>query len=481
MIKITGKLWLLVLCLSLIVSIPLASANEKKTITNGNFYSTNNGNGNDSTAFKEKVQPVQKVYVCSNASCGYEYVGNAPPETCPQCGQPSTTFQEKVQPAQKVYVCSNASCGYEYVGNAPPETCPQCGQPSTTFQEKVQPAPITDPSYNNKRDTNVVISDNDENNKPKDSGYGIFHLILVAVPGLLVVLCISLIFYEMNNRLNKKLIATEGRLKKAEELLKKIAPSKSEGSTELNINRPKGNDLQLEERLFALENDVAILKDNFAKILKALKKTTEKYTEEQQPQESSQWHSSRRETTANNQRIYNEGTTRPDQLSNKGISTSSTSNKSGLISGANRGLGLSPEIQKIIVAFNKMMLDSTKLDEGSMDLWRLRNNFIKDYNVIAFKCVNSQERVNHQEVQPRFEICQASESTLWRIELSDGTFAILPGLREYESTVHLQGGMKELFKSDYKSGTYRKIEMVRPAIVKRDFSINEQGELRLSQ
>ncbi|MBR2518795.1 MAG: rubrerythrin [Selenomonadaceae bacterium] len=77
--------------------------------------------------------PAQKTFVCK--VCGYEHVGDAPPEKCPLCGQPSTAFTEKVQPAQKTFVCS--VCGYEHVGDVPPEKCPVCGQPSTAFTEKV--------------------------------------------------------------------------------------------------------------------------------------------------------------------------------------------------------------------------------------------------------------------------------------------------------------------------------------------------------
>ena len=81
---------------------------------------------------KTAETPVQKTFVCK--VCGYEHVGDAPPEKCPLCGQPSTAFEEKVQPAQNVWVCS--ICGYEHVGDAPPEVCPVCGQPASVFTEK---------------------------------------------------------------------------------------------------------------------------------------------------------------------------------------------------------------------------------------------------------------------------------------------------------------------------------------------------------
>ena len=430
MIKITGRLWLLVLCLSLIVSIPLASADEQGDISGGKQLYSSGDRVKDLAGSSENAQTEKKTWVCS--SCGKKYFSDAPPDKCSNedCENPAEGFKE----------------------------------------EEVPTEPKTAPSNDNEKPTAEISDSKNEDPKPKDSGYGIFYLILVAVLGILNFLCISLIFLKINPRLST-----------VEKKLKKIAPPKSEGSTELNTNQPKGNDLQLEERVSELERVVSELKEVVRYLLRESETLKKENKEEQRPQESSRWRSLHREIPANNQRIHTENTTRPDQLSNKGISTYSTSNKSGLISGTNRGLGLSSEIQKIIVAFNKMMLDSTKLDEGSVDLWRLRNNFIKDYKVIAFKCVNSQERVNRPEEQPRFESCQASESTLWRIQLSDGTFAVLPGLREYESTVHLQGGMKELFKSGYTSGTYRKIEVVRPAIVRQNFNIAEQGELRLSQ
>lgn len=83
---------------------------------------------------KTSESPAQKTFVCS--VCGYEHVGDAPPEVCPLCGQPASAFKEKVQPAKKTFVCS--VCGYEHVGDAPPEVCPLCGQPASAFVEKAQ-------------------------------------------------------------------------------------------------------------------------------------------------------------------------------------------------------------------------------------------------------------------------------------------------------------------------------------------------------
>ena len=42
---------------------------------------------------KTSAAPAQKTFVCS--VCGYEHVGDAPPECCPVCGQPASVFKEK--------------------------------------------------------------------------------------------------------------------------------------------------------------------------------------------------------------------------------------------------------------------------------------------------------------------------------------------------------------------------------------------------
>lgn len=81
-----------------------------------------------------------KKWICQ--VCGYEHVGDEPPENCPVCGQPKSVFKSledapapKVEVGQKTFVCT--ICGYEHVGDALPEVCPICGQPASVFKEKV--------------------------------------------------------------------------------------------------------------------------------------------------------------------------------------------------------------------------------------------------------------------------------------------------------------------------------------------------------
>ena len=94
--------------------------------------------------FKPADVAGKKVYVCP--CCGYRYYGDLDAEpddwTCPVCAQPKKDFKllenapapEKTSPAQKTFVCT--ICGYEHVGDAPPDVCPICGQPASVFKEK---------------------------------------------------------------------------------------------------------------------------------------------------------------------------------------------------------------------------------------------------------------------------------------------------------------------------------------------------------
>ena len=140
------------------------------------------------------------------------------------------------------------------------------------------------------------------------------------------------------------------------------------------------------------------------------------------------------------------------------------------------------KINEIVSAFNEMMSEVTKAK--GLDSKTIRESFAEKYRVVTFKCINSEDRVNHPELPPTFESSKLVDSKLWGIPLTSDTLAVLPSpsLRDYESSTHYQGGMKELFKSNYISGNYRKIELIEPAIMTSDFQIIKQkGELRLSQ
>ena len=133
---------------------------------------------------------------------------------------------------------------------------------------------------------------------------------------------------------------------------------------------------------------------------------------------------------------------------------------------------------KITLAFNEMMSKIAKSTnwEGK----EIRKNFAQKYQVVAFKCANTEARGNNPEMLPIFEL--STEGKLWGIPLSDGNLAVFPSpiLSDYESSLHYRGGMKELFGSNYVSGNYRKINVKKPAVITNDLkNIIKKGELEL--
>ena len=139
------------------------------------------------------------------------------------------------------------------------------------------------------------------------------------------------------------------------------------------------------------------------------------------------------------------------------------------------------KIEEILSAFSEMMSEVDKAT--AWESRSIREDFANKYKVIAYKCVNSEERINSPKIPPIFEEGTLLESKLWCVALPDDTLAVFPnpGLQDYENGTHYQSGMKELFDSNYTSGNYRKIEVIKPAIVTRNFrTIKQKGELILS-
>ena len=136
------------------------------------------------------------------------------------------------------------------------------------------------------------------------------------------------------------------------------------------------------------------------------------------------------------------------------------------------------EEQQLALDFNAMM-DSLATASG-LGIRSIKDTFMRDHRAIAFKCVNFEERVNRPGIPPQFAQCMPSESTLWGVPLSNDRMAVLPSLPAYEMTAHLQGGLKELFESGYRAGSYRNIKVEEPAIVSRDFKDIKKGVLKLS-
>ena len=76
------------------------------------------------------------VYLSTHTPLGYENLDAQKIMTLPDVDDaPAAEVQETAQPTGgTVWVCT--VCGYEHVGDAPPEKCPRCKQPSTVFKKK---------------------------------------------------------------------------------------------------------------------------------------------------------------------------------------------------------------------------------------------------------------------------------------------------------------------------------------------------------
>lgn len=76
------------------------------------------------------------VYLSTHTPLGYENLAAEKIMTLPEVAdEPVAAAEETSQPTGgTVWVCS--VCGYEHVGDAPPEKCPRCKQPSTVFHKK---------------------------------------------------------------------------------------------------------------------------------------------------------------------------------------------------------------------------------------------------------------------------------------------------------------------------------------------------------
>lgn len=301
-------------------------------------------------------------------------------------------------------------------------------------------------------------SSNLEESKQSDNGIYFYVISIANVALSLIIAVLLLCIWQSNSRRDKRLTNVEKQLNDS-------VSSKSEGSAKLN----ELNDIKT--RLFALENAVRELQQAVRNIEKFLS-TGNRF--ERQPIESSQRIPPTRDIVdydSGKKNVSALTALRQSQQTGSALPTKPTTETV-------RDLQGSSESQKIALAFNKMMFDLTRAQ--GLGPRNIRDAFMQNYRVVAFKCSNFEERINRPEVKPQFVTCQPSEGTLWGVPLSDGNLAVLPALREYESTAHSQGGLKELFDSDYRSGSYRKIEVTRPAIMTRDFQIiKKKGELRL--
>ena len=89
------------------------------------------------TKVRDFIKANDTVYLSTHTPYGYENLEAQKIMKVPEIDEePAAEVQEPAaQPTgETVWVCT--VCGYEHVGDAPPEKCPRCKQPSTVFRKK---------------------------------------------------------------------------------------------------------------------------------------------------------------------------------------------------------------------------------------------------------------------------------------------------------------------------------------------------------
>ena len=85
---------------------------------------------------------------------------------------------------------------------------------------------------------------------------------------------------------------------------------------------------------------------------------------------------------------------------------------------------------------------------------KAQDEFIKLYEVQGMRCTNMQLRLSHPELEPRFvAVTPTRDADFWGMPLGNGLFAVVPNpFLVYGEEMHMAGGMREAFNSNYRAG-----------------------------
>ena len=86
---------------------------------------------------------------------------------------------------------------------------------------------------------------------------------------------------------------------------------------------------------------------------------------------------------------------------------------------------------------------------------KAQDDFIKQYEVQGMKCTNMQLRLSRPELEPRFvAVTLPRDADYWGMPLGNNLFAVVPNpFLVYGEEMHIAGGMREAFNSNYRPGT----------------------------
>ena len=85
---------------------------------------------------------------------------------------------------------------------------------------------------------------------------------------------------------------------------------------------------------------------------------------------------------------------------------------------------------------------------------RAQDDFIKLYEVLGLRCTNMQLRLSRPELEPRFvAVTPTRDADFWGMPLGNNLFAVVPNpFLVYGEEMHMAGGMREAFNSNYRAG-----------------------------
>ena len=85
---------------------------------------------------------------------------------------------------------------------------------------------------------------------------------------------------------------------------------------------------------------------------------------------------------------------------------------------------------------------------------KAQDDFIKLYEVQGMRCTNMQLRLSRPELEPRFvAVTPTRDADFWGMPLGNGLYAVVPNpFLVYGEEMHMAGGMREAFNSNYRAG-----------------------------
>lgn len=93
-----------------------------------------------------------------------------------------------------------------------------------------------------------------------------------------------------------------------------------------------------------------------------------------------------------------------------------------------------------------------------------RDNFVKKYGIIGVSCANIDERLQNINAVPVFKADdEPNKSQLWLVSAKNKYLAFINPVGGYSLDLHLFAGFKEIFRSNYKEGTYTAFKSFKPA------------------